>query len=776
MAHSDIHYFGIRHHGPGSSKRLLAALDQLQPQYLLIEGPADCNELLPLLAHQQMKPPIALLSYAVEQASNSIFYPFAEYSPEYQACLWAANHQKPVEFIDLPISVRLAQMQIEQDANNDNDNNDDEITNENEQNTSSNEIEDSDPQLATLLRDPIGALANIAGYEDAEGWWNDLIEQSRDDSLAIFEQVEHAMTALREPIADNSPALEQDRLREAFMRLEIAKVAKNGDGPIAVICGAWHVPALKAKHTSKDDRALIKVLPKKLAASKYKSTWIPWTSSRLASQAGYGAGVAAPMWYQHLWQHRNQDDHIAPWLVFIANTLRQQGAIVSTASIIEAQRLSLTLATVRDRPQPSFEEITDAVISCMCFGEHALWQQINKTVLLGNHVGEIPDDIELVPLLEDLQRLQKKYRLKPEALEKEHSLDLRSDIGQNKSVLLHRLQLLDVPWGNELDAGSSRGTFREKWRLVWQPEFAIKLVEHLVYGSTIEQAANNKVIGTLSEEQHLGKLATLVNTCLSASLSKATDFGLTQLTARAGQVSDCSDLLTSISPLIDISRYGTARTLALGQIDELIERLTIQAALALPYACRNLNDDETEHYRDNIHNAHRALVLHLNDTDTLAKWWQTIEDITHSEQSNYLLIGLCARLLYQAERLNREQLSLMLNKMLSPALPPAQSARFFDGFFTDAVDQLLYDSVLLNAINNWLLHLEETTFIEFLPLFRRVFSNLDAMERKRLFDTLFNSKSQSEITQNVDVAQYEHWQQQLSQLAKLAQRNKDWLI
>ncbi|WP_024610241.1 DUF5682 family protein [Pseudoalteromonas sp. TB64] len=777
MAHSDIHYFGIRHHGPGSSKRLLAALEQLQPQHVLIEGPADCNELLPLLANPQMKPPIALLNYAVEHASNSIFYPFAEYSPEYQACLWATNQQKPVEFIDLPISVRLAQMQIEQDANNDNDSNcDDEITNENEQNTSSNELETSDPQLAALLHDPIGALANIAGYEDAEGWWNDLIEQSRDDSLAIFEQVEHAMTALRQPIADDSPALAQDRLREAFMRLEIAKVAKECDGPIAVICGAWHVPALKGKHTTKDDRALIKTLPKKLAASKYKSTWIPWTSSRLATQAGYGAGVSAPMWYQHLWQHRNQDDHIAPWLVFIANTLREQGAIISTASVIEAQRLSLSLAAVRDRPQPSFEEITDAVISCMCFGEYALWQQINKTVLLGQQVGEIPDDIDLVPLLEDLQKLQKKYRLKPEALEKEHSLDLRSDIGQNKSVLLHRLQLLDVPWGEQLDAGSSRGTFREKWRLIWQPEYAIKLVEHLVYGSTIEQAANNKVIAALAKEQHLGKLATLVNSCLSANLNNATDFGLTQLTARAGQVSDCHDLLTSISPLIDISRYGTARTLALGKIDELIERLTIQAALALPYACRNLNDEETQQYRQNIHAAHRALVLHLNNTDTLAKWWQSIEEITHSSQSNFLLIGLCARLLYQAERLNSEQLSLMLNKMLSPALPPAQAALFFDGFFTDAVDQLLYDSVLLDAINNWLLHLEETTFIEFLPLFRRVFSNLDSMERKRLFDTLFSSKSSSEITHNTDTTHYALWQQQLSQLAKLAQRDKDWLI
>ncbi|MEM5549384.1 DUF5682 family protein [Pseudoalteromonas neustonica] len=780
MAHSDIHYFGIRHHGPGSSKRLLAALEQLQPQYILIEGPADCSDLLPLLAHQQMKPPVALLSYAVEHAQSSIFYPFAEYSPEYQASVWAKQQQIPSAFIDLPIAVRLAQMQAEQLHSEDEEHtNAEQLTPNNNQSDGKSDDQSNNqentPQLTALLRDPIGVLANIAGYQDAEAWWNDLIEQNRDDSLAIFEQVEHAMTALRQPVAQDSPELAHDHQREAFMRLEIAKIAKLCDGPIAVICGAWHVPALKAKHSAKDDRALIKALPKKLAASKHKSTWIPWTSARLATQTGYGAGVAAPMWYQHLWQHRQQDDHIAPWLVFIAQNLREQGAVISTASVIEAQRLCLSLAAVRDRPQPSFEEITDAVISCMCFGEHALWEQIHNTVLLGHQVGQIPDDTDLVPLLEDLQKRQKKYKLKPEALAREHSLDLRSDIGQNKSILLHQLQLLNVPWGELLDSGSSRGTFREKWRLTWQPEFAIKLVEHIVYGSTIEQAANNKVMASLAKEQNLAVLADSVLNCLTANLSQATEFGLTQLTLRAGQVSDCNDLLTSIAPLIDISRYGSARTLSLSQIDALIERLAIQAALALPYACRNLNDEEAQHVQQNISSAHRALVLHLGDTDILAKWWQAIEAIAHSDQSSYLLIGLCARLLYQNERLSREQLSTMLDKMLSPALPPAQAARFFDGFFTDSVDQLLYDSLLLNAINNWLLQLEETTFVEFLPLFRRVFSNLDAMERKRLFDTLFNNKAHAEIVQNIDTNQHTYWQQHMEKLAKLAQRNKDWL-
>ena len=33
--------FGIRHHGPGSARSLRAALEQLRPDAILVEGPPD---------------------------------------------------------------------------------------------------------------------------------------------------------------------------------------------------------------------------------------------------------------------------------------------------------------------------------------------------------------------------------------------------------------------------------------------------------------------------------------------------------------------------------------------------------------------------------------------------------------------------------------------------------------------------------------------------------------------------------------------------------------
>ena len=103
-----VSLFGIRHHGPGSARRLVEALDALAPVAVLIEGPTDASDLLPMLADPEMVLPVALLTYAEDDPSDASFFPFTDYSPEYQAAIWAVRHGATLRFIDLPASDRLA--------------------------------------------------------------------------------------------------------------------------------------------------------------------------------------------------------------------------------------------------------------------------------------------------------------------------------------------------------------------------------------------------------------------------------------------------------------------------------------------------------------------------------------------------------------------------------------------------------------------------------------------------------------------------------------------
>ena len=716
---SALHIFGIRHHGPGSARRLLEALGELRPSIVLIEGPSDASDLLPMLADPAMTPPVALLTYAADDPARTIFWPFATYSPEYQAACWAVRNGAPARFIDLPASWRLVPAEPP-------------IAQAEEADAAAKPQPAPEEPPNMLERDPIGVLAAAGGYEDGESWWRDVIEENPEPG-PVFASIADAMTALREA---GPPVEGREAAREAYMRLEIARAAKETEGTIAIVCGAWHVPALRQKVTATADRALLKGAPKQTIVA----TWAPWTSPRLAFASGYGAGVAAPGWCAHLWD-RPRAEVVTSWLARIAAALREEGHLVSTASLIEAERLAVSLAAMRDRPAPGFEELREAAIACLCFGEAMVWETVSRRLLVGAEVGRIPDNVPLAPLLEDLQREQKRVRLKPEALERELAVDLRSESGLDRSTLLHRLVLLGVPWGKLTDAGRSRGTFRERWVLRWEPEFAVQLVENLVHGPTIAQAAAGRMRAEFSQASELKGLADLVLAALTARLPDAVETGIALMEKRAAQTSDCTELLRSLPPLANTVRYGQARETDAAQLETLLTRILVQGALALPYAARGLDNAAAGAMRDVVRGANSAVTLGEIGDEQREAWRDALRAIVEDPQAAPLLAGAAAGLLYEAEALSPEQAAILLGRALSPGRAVADAAGFFEGFFEGGGERLIHDKGLRDAVDQWMLGLDGDMFVEHLPLFRRAFSNLDRMQRKRLLDALFGRAS-----------------------------------
>jgi hypothetical protein len=698
-----IHIYGVRHHGPGSARQLLHALDELRPDTVLIEGPADASALLPLLADPDMVPPVALLVYATDEPERASFWPFATFSPEYQAACWAVRHGAALRFIDLPASWRFAEPPPEPS-------------------------EAPQVERSALERDPIGVLAEAAGYDDGESFWRDVIEENPSPG-PVFAAVADAMAALRDAAP---PAAGWEAAREAHMRLEIAKAAKASAGPIAVVCGAWHVPALQTNVPAAADRALLKA-PAKV---KTTATWAPWTMPRLALGFGYGAGVTAPGWCAHLWACPPAQAATA-WLARIAAALREQGHLVSTASLIEARRLATALAALRGRPAPGFEELREAAIACLCFGEPLLWSGIAPHLLLGDAVGAIPAGVPAAPLLEDLQREQKRLRLKPEALDRELAIDLRSDSGLERSTLLHRLAILGVNWGRLAETGRSRGTFRERWVLRWEPEFAVRLVENLVHGATIARAAAGRLSAQLANAADLQTLAARVAAALTAQLPDAAARGIALISQRAAQTSDALELLASLPPLAQVLRYGEARSTDAARLGELFSRILAQAAIALPYAARALDEAAAAAMRAAVLAANGAVALAQVAGDELVAWRIALRRLLDDQQAAPLLAGAAARLLYEAETITPAEAADLLARMFSPGRPLAAAAGFFEGFFEGSGERLIYDNALRDGVDAWLQRLDPDEFTAHLPLFRRSFANLDRMQRKRLLDALF---------------------------------------
>ena len=356
---------GVRHHGPGSARSVLAELDRLQPGTVLIEGPADADPLIGLAADPGMTPPVALLAYATGAPRISAFWPFALFSPEWQALRWAAAHHAAVRFCDLPSSVLLAgagrggvstrpgpaDKDLPDEEGQDNESRDDEGQDHTGQD---NEGQPGEPD-ASRAADPIAMLAAAAGFDDPERWWDQLIE-GRLDGQPPFAALSEAMAELRahEPAA--SPAGQRrEAIREAHMRQVLRSALKDSDGVVAVVCGAWHAPALAGPlPPAAPDAALLRGA----ARRKTTLTWVPWTHSRLAATSGYGAGITSPGWYHHLFTA--PDRTVTRWLTKVAGVLRAHDLPVSSAHVIEAVRLAEALAALRGRPLAGLAEVSEA--------------------------------------------------------------------------------------------------------------------------------------------------------------------------------------------------------------------------------------------------------------------------------------------------------------------------------------------------------------------------------------------------------------------------------
>src|SRR5688572_4605564 len=103
-----IHILGIRHHGPGSAKNVKEFLEKVKPDIVLVEGPPEADPLLQWVNHAALKPPVAILVYQPDDPQQSSFYPFAEFSPEWQAISYARKNNIHVRFMDLPMSHYIA--------------------------------------------------------------------------------------------------------------------------------------------------------------------------------------------------------------------------------------------------------------------------------------------------------------------------------------------------------------------------------------------------------------------------------------------------------------------------------------------------------------------------------------------------------------------------------------------------------------------------------------------------------------------------------------------
>ncbi|MDX5569451.1 DUF5682 family protein, partial [Streptomyces sp. ID05-04B] len=612
---------------------------------------------------------------------------------------------------------------------------------------------------AQLRGDPLAVLAEVAGYDDAERWWEDVVEHrtaGTRDPFAPFAAIEEAMGALREAddTAPGGSGTDRDLVREACMRGHI-RAAQREFGPerVAVVCGAWHVPALRRKAAVAADRALLRGLPRVRA----DLTWVPWTHRRLARAGGYGAGIDAPGWYAHLFCA--PDRPVERWLTKAAVLLREEDHVVSPAHVIEAVRLAEALAALRGRPLPGLGETTDAVRAVLCEGSDVPLALVRDRLVIGDVLGEVPPDAPAVPLQRDLDRIQRRLRLRPEAAERELALDLRKENDAERSRLLHRLRLLHVEWGEPAASRGSTGTFRETWRLRWEPELSVRVAEAGVWGTTVTAAATAKASADAVAAGGLAEVTALAERCLLAGLSDALPTVMRVLADRAALDTDVGHLAEALPALVRALRYGDVRGTDTGALTEVAAGLAERIFVGLPPACVSLDADAADAMRRHVDAVHGAVAM-LDDVraddededavgrDTPApapdagtdagrrvRWRAVLRALSGRDSVPGVIRGRAARLLLDEGELDPEAAARLMGLALSPGTPPGDAAAWIEGFVGGGSGGgllLVHDERLLALVDGWLTTVPAEAFTDVLPLLRRTFSAYEPGVRRTL--------------------------------------------
>lgn len=751
-----LQFYGIRHHGPGSTSALLKALAANPPDVMVIEAPTDAEGLLDFVSStvgssqssvgswQQgggeegktqhsspstqhfLTPPISALIYNPKDIKQAIYLPFAEFSPEWQAMLYAKEKNIPIRFMDLPMTLSFALDDQEKNVIQRKMEVEEKITKEEQQ----------------FRQDPMGYLAHLAGYTDSERWWEVMFE-SPDNEADIFETINEMTTALREDKEETPRTLQ----REAFMRQTIRQVQKEGFEKIAVVCGAWHVPALTdlKKYKSSQDAALLKGIKK----IRTTATWIPWSYDRLTFASGYRSGVVSPAWYELLFSQKNKkggDGAATHWMIQVARLFRAADLDASSAHVIEAIRLARTLATLRGLSVPGIDELKEAAVTTICEGSPEKLELIEQQLITGNKIGHVPESVPTVPLHTDILKTIKSARMSEywenaeeqwlKGVDKDgrpKGIELRNDTDKLKSQLLHRLLLLDIPWGNqvELERYQTAGVLKEYWKMKWSPELAIHIIEMGAWGNTVEEASIHFLQHKTDATDALPALTFLVKKSLNADLPAAFDHLLQKLEDLAAVTTDIYHLMEALPPLVQIVKYGNTRGTDVSTVEKVVAHLVPRICIGLPGAVTNLDEDASGDAFKKIQQVNRAMGL-LNDEAFNQQWHGALGKIAAANQVNGLLRGGCTRILFDKKILAEMEAATRMRFALSRSVAPLEAAQWLEGFLVGSGLVLLHNHALWNLLDEWVAELKEDNFSEVLAVLRRTFSKFSGPERQRM--------------------------------------------
>lgn len=713
-----VNFFGIRHLSPAGGFYLEKYLDDIRPKCVLIEAPCDFEDVIPDIVRAETKPPFAILAYTNSSPIRTILYPFAEYSPEYRAILWAHKNSVPVRFTDLPSETFLALCLQREEAED-------------------NESESAEEEREISVYEKLDIQSGESSHET---FWERAIEHCADFS-GYHEGANLFGAEIRVLSSKTDEDAEELRLREIYMRSVIRKAVKDGfaSEKIVVVTGSYHVEGLR----SWEDEEMLPEFPK----TECLHTLMPYSYYRLSTRSGYGAGNKAPAYYELIWDGFNQGDPLYAanaYLTKIAAFQRANGFAASSAQVIEALRLAFSLAAMRGGTTPVLRDLRDAAETCIGEGSFAAISTAAADTEIGTKIGELPEGVSRTSIQDDFYRQLKELKLDKyrTITAQDLKLDLRENrrasseksafLDLNRSFFLHKLRVLDIGFADKQNISQDNATWAEAWVLRWSPEAEIRLVESALRGDTVELAASF-ALKERTENAAMSDIAEVIEDAFLCGMSSALDYAVTSLQAVAVDAISFEELAKTAFRLSNIIGYGDIRKVDSSALEPILKQLYYRACLIAEDAC--ICDDTAAKSIAEAFNLLNSTELGRDFLNT-EDWVSALNNAARRDDLNTTLSGLAAAILLERSQMTNEELKTEVSRRLSRGVSAELGAGWFEGLTMKNRYGLIARLSLWESLDEYISSLDDEEFKRALVFLRRAFSDFSPAEKDSIAENL----------------------------------------
>lgn len=778
---AEIKLLPVRHHSPACAWHVKRFLENWKPDVVLIEGPDNANDRIPVMVSEETKAPFAVY-YSYDDASGQLspekekykcYYPFLDYSPELEALRTATKEGIPVAFIDMPYGDILAASKEGKG-----------LLKEAEKSTYNDDYLLSRSAYVKELCEKTGMRSfdefwekyfEIDGlYQEDEEWFGNLL---------VHCSLSRESTPKEELLEDGCLQ------REAYMAQRILEfLEKISDGNVhekkklLVITGGFHTPGLaqrlspdiKRSNGNPEETQTLKL--KKVPVKDQAVYLMPYSMEGADALNGYASGMPFAGFYQSVWERLTDEEvgatavyeeTILEYLLRCGKAVRSKEGGISTYDEICGVSMAKGLATLRGKKQPGVYELTDAVLSCFVKGEYTIATDYPmhtlRRLLIGDSIGALCKDANEPPILQDFRELCKDFGLKiTSTLGEEVTLSVFAKKKHRQmSMLFHRLDFLSTSFarrlkGPNLQSGRDRNLMREIWKYKWSVQVMAALIDASVYGATIEEAVQGMIKQELKRELQAKDGALL--------LTKVFEMGLeTQMESVYEKVKEILRVDTDFYSLAQALRLLTM----LQELNDLYQNhMDLQTVTGI--CCRKLI--QLLPAMSSVKEENMAPCLEVLKTlyqvtgkrtlqdslDLREDYLQALQQMNTDHEIQAGIHGCVQGILYGSNRVDMENIEKVCRGYLSGTREQMmKTALFFRGLFFAAKDLVFVGNEFLEMLDTLLKRLDTEDFMKLLPELRIAFSYFTPGEVDRIAATVAgkHGKDQKDILYKPSVSE-----------------------